>query len=150
MTSLIIETLRNELVQEVSFKLNRRYQIASIAPYLYMHNNPDGIFTLTLMKGEEVVHAFSFTSEDIKNGLNTPNNYAHLFFPLIPSTPLLLEKGNYKFILGANGLYHATSMGFLAWVKQHENLNNDVDYVLDGHSNLPLALRIKEYVEAGQ
>lgn len=146
MSTLLIETLDavDPLVQQFRLSLDTRYVIGAFIPYLYMHNAPNGIFTFSLLNADDVtVFSQSFTSADIKASLNTLNDYAHVFFPVVPSTPMILEKGLYTAKLQASGGYDQMANGFLAWIKQHEDLNNELDYTPSIDLQNPLALRLK-------
>lgn len=143
MSTLLIETLNLEpLEQEFTLKLNTRYVVGAIIPYLYMHNAPAGTFTLSILVNEVSVFSQDFTCDDIKASLDSINDYAHVFYPIVPATPLILEKGNFKVRLSADASYSAYS-GFLAWVKQHEDLSNELDYVPSTDLENPLACRLK-------
>ena len=142
MTTLVCQTLVSTLTQEIRFSQDVRYCIGSIAPYLYMHNSPAGAFTLSIKSGATTVFSQSFSSNDIKASLNTTDNYAHVFYPVVPSSPLHLERGTYSVELSASG-YASSNSSFLAWVQQHEDLNNLLDYTPVSDEQNPLALRIK-------
>jgi len=107
-----------------------------------MHNAPAGTFTLAIKRGSETAFSASFTSADIKTSLATANNFAHVFFPIVPSQPFHLDRGTYSVELSATG-YTATDASFLGWIQQHEDLNNILDYVPSGDDQNPLALRLK-------
>jgi len=141
-TTLVCQTLDAPLIQEIRLSQDVRYCIGSIAPYLYMHNAPAGTFTLAIKRGSETAFSASFTSADIKASLATANNFAHVFFPIVPSEPLHLDRDTYLVELSATG-YTATDSSFLGWIQQHEDLNNILDYVPSGDDQNPLALRIK-------
>lgn len=142
MTTLVCQTLVSTLTQEIRFSQDVRYCIGSVAPYLYMHNAPAGTFTLSIKSGSTTVFSQSFTSASIKASLDTSDNYAHVFYPIVPTNPLHLERGTYSVEIGASG-YTSTSSSFLAWVQQHEDLNNLLDYTPVSDDKNPLALRIK-------
>lgn len=142
MTTLVCQTLVSTLTQEIRFSQDVRYCIGSIAPYLYMHNAPAGTFTLSIKSGAITVFSQSFTSASIKASLGTTNDYAHVFYPVVPTNPLHLERGTYSFELSASG-YSVTNSSFLAWAQQHEDLNNLLDYTPVSDEKNPLALRIK-------
>ena len=145
MSTLQIQTIVASIEQE--FKLDpNRYHIGSLAPYLYMHNAPAGVFTFTLLKGLDILFSKTFTSADIKSSLSTVNNYAHVFYPIIPDHPVQLSGGTYTARISTSG-YSPTNSSFMAWIQQFEDLNNPYDYVLEDDNRLPLALRFKVLTE---
>jgi uncharacterized protein YfaQ (DUF2300 family) len=143
-TTLVIETLVTELSQDIRLSGKERYSIGAIIPYIYMHNAPSGTFTLSLINQAVTVFSQSFTSSDIKASIQTVNNYAHVFYPVIPTNPIQLDSGIYTVRITASG-YAPTSVSFLALIRQHEDLNNKLDYVPLTDDENPLAIRLKVY-----
>lgn len=111
-----------------------------------MHNAPSGVFTFTLLQGLNTVFSKTFSSSDIKTSLSTTDNYAHVFYPIIPDQPTQINAGTYVARITTSG-YTPTDSSFIAWIQQFENLNNPYDYVLDDDNQLPLALRFKVLTE---
>lgn len=145
MTTLLFELLEDELIHNFSLNLNRRYHIACFAPYLYMHGSPVGTFTFEILKNDLSIFSKVFNCDDIKSSLNTTDDYAHVFYPIIPEVPLQLEKGTYKAKITSED--YVSGASFLGWIKQFEDLNNELDYVPDSVEDHPLAMRIKELKE---
>jgi hypothetical protein len=143
-TKLLVETLVTgaTMSQEIRFDRVDRYNIASIAPYLYISNFPGGTFTLTLSNLSGDLFSKSFTSDDIRTSLNTVNNFAHVFYPVIPQNLLILESGTYTLKLTSDSYYN-TSSSYIGWIRQHEDLNNILDYEALSDDKNPLATRIK-------
>ena len=145
MSTLLVQKLETELAQELSYKLSDRCQIGAFYPYLYMHNAPSGTFTIELLNSDDdAVMTKSFTSADIKASLSTSNNYAHVFYPIIPTNPIQIEYGNYTIKLSASG-YSPSDSSYLGWIQQHENIQNIMDYAPAFDTQNSLAIRIKEY-----
>lgn len=144
MTTLIVETLKTELSQEIRLENQERYTIGAIIPYLYLHNSPAGTFTLEILSGVTSVFSQSFTSADIKTAIGTSDNYAHVFYPIVPQNPVQLDAGVYTIKLTAAG-YSVSGSSFLGWIRQHENLNNILDYEPVSDSENPLAVRLKVF-----
>lgn len=144
MTTLLVEPLKDTLEQRFRLKLDRRYVLASLLPYLYLHNAPAGTFTLSLLKDEFTVFSHEFTSQDVKDSLNTDNNYLHVFFPVVPINPLILGPCDFTMRLEAED-YFSTSSSSIGWIQQHEDLNNELDYIPTSDSQNPFAMRLKEY-----
>jgi hypothetical protein len=109
-----------------------------------MNNAPAGTFTLSIKSGATTLCSKSFTSADIKTSLGTVNNYAHVFYPIVFDSPSFLGRGSYDVVLSASG-YTGTNSSFIAWIQQHENLNNELDYEPLTDDENPLALRLKVY-----
>jgi hypothetical protein len=146
MTTLLVQRLSPDtpLTQELTIELSKRYHIGSLAPYLYIHNAPAGSFKFSLLRDDDSeVFSETFTSEDIKEALNTVNNYAHVFKPFIPAIKTKIEAGNYTAKLEAISGYNLTFSSFIGWVQQHEDLNNDLAYEPSNDSQNPLATRLK-------
>lgn len=144
MTNLLVETLKTELSQEIRLENQERYTIGAIIPYLYLHNAPAGTFTLEILSGVTSVFSQSFTSADIKTAIGTTDNYAHVFYPIIPQNPIQLDAGLYTIKLSAAG-YSVLGSSFLGWIRQHEDLNNKLDYVPASDDENPLAVRLKVF-----
>jgi len=145
MTTLVAQTLFNELIQEVRYNLQERKHIGCISPYLYLHNAV-GTFTFEVIKDSVTIFSKSFTPDDVKASLGTTFDYMHVFYPIIPGEPLKLEKGLYSFRLSATG-YTANSVSFIAWLQQFEDIQNEMDYIPLTSDQNSLAFRIKEYKE---
>lgn len=147
MTTLVLQKLETELIQSVRFKEGRRYNIASIMPYLLMVNAPVGTFTFSVRKGVRTIMSKEFTSEDIKISLNSGNNFAHVFFPIVPTSPLFLEEGVYQFALSSN--YSPSEVSYIGWIQAYENKQNIQDYESFSDSDNSFSFRIKFYNKAG-
>lgn len=142
MTTLVVEPLTSSISQNFTFDINERVHIGAIIPYLYLHNSPIGTFTLTLSGQNGDIYAKSFTSADIKSALNTSDNYAHVFYPVIPDEPIQISKGAYTISLEASG-YTYISNSFLGWLKQFENIQNENSYNPITVDSYPMAFRVK-------
>lgn len=144
MSTLLVNPLRTTLEQEFSLSISERSQIGSIIPYLYMHNAPSGTFTISIIADYGTAASKSFTSADIKASLDTTDNFAHVFYPVIFDSPTQLDRGTYTLRLSSSG-YSFSSSSFLGWIQQHEDLNNQLDYTPSNDGQNPLAFRIKVY-----
>jgi hypothetical protein len=141
-STLLVQMLNSELSQEFRLNIDKRYIIAGLYPYLYMHNAPAGTFTFSVLRGEDELISQDFTCSDIKTSLNTTDNYAHVFFPILPEDDLwVLDKGDYTAKISASG-YSATSSSFLGWIREYEN-PGELDYVPESDAELPMSLRAK-------
>lgn len=145
MTTLLVEPLSVLLYQEFNITDESRHPIGAVIPYIYMHNAPAGTFTFSVINNlSETILVKNFTSADLKLSIETTDNYAHVFYPIIPTNPIQFEKGSYVFTLTATG-YTKTDSSFLGWIRQHENLNNILGYVPESDGQNPLATRLKVY-----
>jgi hypothetical protein len=109
-----------------------------------IYNNPAGTFTLSVLKGSDVLYSKNFTSEEVKASLATTNNYAHVFYPIIPENSIQLEVGTYKIKLSATG-YTATTTSYLGWIRQFENIQTELDYAPADDLDKPYSMRLKIY-----
>jgi hypothetical protein len=139
--TFVVESLKSALEQNFKFSLETRYVIAAFLPYLYLHNAPDGIFSFAVLKDGEIIYSHAFNSVDIKLSLSTTNNYAHVYFPIIPTLPMVMEKGSYIARLTASN-YEATSTKFLGWIRASESVSNIIT-VPPNSLGYPLSMRIK-------
>lgn len=146
MSTLLVEELYSELNQDIAFNLDSRCHIGAIIPYIYIHNAPVGTFKLQMMKGSTLVFENIFTCDEIKASLNTSDNYAHVFYPVIPLTPTQIEKGTYTIKLSSTG-YTFTSASYLGWCRQYENVQAILDFEPENDGQNPMAMRIKIYKE---
>ncbi len=144
MTTLLVEPLITTLSQDFNLKNDTRYSIGAFIPYIYMHNAPAGTFTLSIIKSAVTVFSQSFDCTDIKTSLTTTDNYAHVFYPVIPVPDIQLDKGLYTAEISSSG-YTYSSGSFLGWIKQFEDLNNILDYTPSNDGENPLALRLKVF-----
>ena len=122
----MVQELRTTLTQDFTINLNRRYTIAGIRPYLYIHNAPAGTFTLKIKDGATELASKGFTSSQIKTELSTTDNYAHIWKGIIFDTPLLLSKGAYTIELSSSD-YSFSESSYIGWIKEFENIFNETD-----------------------
>lgn len=145
MTTLQVQTLVSELVQDFNINLDERYHLGAVIPYLYLHN-PSGTFTIEIKQGSTVISSKSLTVAQIKSAIPTTDNYAHVFTPFIFDAPVKLERGSYSLRLSASG-YSNSAASFLGWCQQFEDIQNEMDYIPFDDSENSLAFRLKIYKE---
>ena len=145
MTTLQVQTLVSELMQDFTIKLDERYHIGAIIPYLYLHNT-SGTFTFELKKSGSAIASKSLTDAEIKALIPTTESYVHVFCPFIFSNPVKIEKGEYSLRLSASG-YSNSAASFLGWCQQFEDIQNEMDYIPLDDSENSLAFRLKIYKE---
>jgi hypothetical protein len=141
-TTLVVRDLVSTLSQPFTLSNETRYSVGAFIPYLYLHNAPDGTFSLSVFSGDDELATKSFDSSDIKASLDTSDDYLHVFFPVLFDNPVQLCRGEYLLVLSASG-YAPTQSSFIGWIQQHENLNNITDYTPSGDDQNPLAFRLK-------
>ena len=147
MTTLFVATLEDELIQEIKYNLEERLHVGAFIPYLYVHNASADFFTFELSNTDGVLFEKNFTVSEMKESLGTTDNYFHVFYPIIPVNPIQLEKGEYSVRLIPGTNYTQDGSSFIGWIKQFENIQNEMDYVpLDDNSN-SYAIRYKCYKE---
>jgi len=145
-TTLVLKELITTLEQDINFNLNVRYNIGALIPYIYMHNAPAGTFTIELIKSSVTIFSNTFTSVDLKASLGTTDNYAHVFYPIVPTDTVQIERGIYTVKLSSSG-YTYNSSSFLGWCQQYVNIQGTLDYVPANYSENPLSIRVKTYKE---
>lgn len=146
MTTLIVDNFAEDETKEQGFTVSTRKRLSfgCISPYIYLHNNPAGNFTLELLKDADIILTNTFTSSDIKSALETSLNYSHVFYPVIPLTMIQLSEGDYTLKISCSG-YSPSSLSYIGWIRQFEDLNNEISYVPSSDFENPLAFRLKDY-----
>jgi hypothetical protein len=147
MTTLVLQKLETSLDQVVRFSEGRRYNIASIMPYILMVNAPSGTFTFSIIKGSRTIVSKTFTSNLIKSSLDTSNNFAHVFYPIVFDNPLFIEEGEYIFRLSTDTTH--TDSSYLGWIQAYENKQNQMNYVPFSDTDNSFSFRIKFYNRTG-
>jgi len=144
MSTLLVQTLYTKLEQEIEYTGENRVLVAAFVPYLYFHNVTGATFRFELERDSEVVFSQEFTSEDISGAVN--GQYAHVFYPIVPTNPVQLEAAVYTFRILAVSGYTAGS-SFIGWIQQHQDTQNVMDYVPTTSDKLSFAIRFKQYQE---
>ena len=147
MSTLLVETLTTELSQDIAYDSDERCSIACFIPYLYFHNAV-GSFTFEVESELGVIFSKTFTASDIKASIPTSNNYAHVFYPIIPTNPVQIQKGSFTFRLIAGSGYSVTQSSFIGWIKQHEDIQNRMSYNPASDNDNTFAIRFKMYKES--
>jgi len=148
-TTLVVNPIGASLEQEFTYNLNDRCHIGAFYPYIVMIGSPAGTFTCELVKSGDTLFSKSFTSSDVKLSLGTTDNYAHAFYPVIPDSPIQIEKGLYKLKISTSG-YSETPSSYMSWAQQFEDIQNEMSYVPSGTEQNSLAFRLKIYKEGIQ
>lgn len=144
MTTLVIEELVTTLSQEFTINSEKGILLKSIRPYLYVHNNPVGTFTVKLKQGITELFSKNFQSSDLYNALSTSNAYAHLFFNIEFDYPIHLIENTYKIELSSSG-YSFSEASYIAWIKEHENLKVPLSYSPLDDLNNPMSFELWSY-----
>lgn len=144
MSTLLASELRTELEHEVRFSQTGRIHIAGLYPYLLKFGSPAGTFTISFIKDAFTLFSKSFGAADI-----SPTLFAHTFHPVLPDNPIQIEAGLYTIKLTATG-YAFNNSAYIAWIQQHENIQNAMEYTPISDTENPLTVRIKTYKEGIQ
>lgn len=124
MSLVICQELITELEQQINFSGETKRIISGVKIGLVMYNSPSGTFNLALKDlSNNTIASKDFTSDDIKTGLNTSDNYAYLNLPLEFDNILCVKNGSYKFVLSASG-YTFSDSSFLGWIKPFQDIYN--------------------------
>lgn len=145
MTTLVIEDKIENFIHEFKLELQRRYQIAGFYPYLYLIGNPSGTFTFKINNGARDVFTKSFNASDIREVMSAPLGAIRVSFPVVPFTPMIINTGNYTARIEASD-YSPNSNSYLGWIREHENLSNEVPDQDGKAISNPCTMKIKEYV----
>ena len=144
MSTVMYQPLTTELSEIIRIENYGRHHIASICPYIFINGNPSGQFKFQILEQSTTIFEHIFTAQDVLNVMGTLNNYAHVFFPIVPENPLYLKNGNYTLKLSATG-YSFSTNSHIGWCQQFENVQNEMDYIPTNDVENPLAFRIKIY-----
>jgi hypothetical protein len=142
MSTLLVRTLYDKLEQEIEYTGTNRALMAAFIPYLYIHNVTGATFRFEIERNASVIFSQEFTSEEIN--LAVGGVYAHVFYPIVPTNPVQLEAGIYKFRIEVVSGYVAGS-SFIGWIQQHQDTQNVMDYIPEDDSQLSFAIRFKQY-----
>lgn len=123
MMKIVLDELKTTLTQK--FTTVEREQAYAIRPYLYLHNDPVGSFTISIKHGSTVLGQSTLTISEIKTEAGFADNQYHhgvfrfIFDPLV----VLQARTEYNIELSASG-YSYSDSSFIGWVKEFENLKN--------------------------
>lgn len=136
MSTILCETLEDTaLVQQVNFKAYRKHRIPGVQLRVVYYNSPVGTFNVEFKSGLDVLGSGSFTTQDIKDGRNTTDDYGYVFVPITFNNAITILPGSYTIELSSTG-YTYSSSSFMGWVKSFENLFNErEDEFVDFSSN---------------
>lgn len=105
-----------------------------------MHNSPAGTFIVNLKRDSNTIASKSFTSADIKAAMSTTDNYAHVFYPIIFNSNVMLEKGSYDIELSSSG-YTYSDAAYIGWCKEYD-IYNEFESVPSNPVDYPYGFRI--------
>lgn len=126
MSTLIVDVLETELVQGISINSSFGLNNFVFKPFLYLHGNPVGEFTLEILKDSSVVASIDFDADYIKEKMKTTDNYLYAFIPFY-FVHNSLKKGFYNFKIKTKS-YSYDPENFIAWVKEFESNYQGFDY----------------------
>lgn len=140
---VVFDTLNSKLEQRIDCTSTGRVQIAAIIPYLLVYNCQSGVFKFSVLKDSTEIFSKEFNLQDLKG--NVTENFAHIYYPLVPGNPLPFEEGEYIFRLETVSDYAATGNEFIGWIKQHEDEQLPMAYIPLGDGRKTYTIRFKEY-----
>lgn len=144
MSTLLVQTLYTQLEQEIEYTGENRVLMAAFIPYLYFHNVTGATFRFEIERDSSIIFSQEFTSSEIATAVG--GQYAHVFYPIVPTNPVQLEAAVYTFrILAVSG--YAAGASFIGWIQQHQDTQNAMDYTPTDDSQLSFAIRFKQYQE---
>jgi hypothetical protein len=144
MTTLIVKTLETEIVQPFTLT-NRRYQVAGVKSYLYVHNYPDGDFTFTILKDSVPLISKTFNINEVYDSLPSMDEFMHLFYPVNFDNGLcILSDGEYELKLTASG-YTFSDNSYLGWVKEYESIYVPFSENISTQDDYPCSFRLLDY-----
>lgn len=139
----LMDVIKDGLEQRIDCTSSNRIQIGAIIPYLYFHNLESGVFKFVLYKETSVIYEKEFSRDDIASVLT--EDFAHVYFPIVPVNPLPIEQGEYTFRIEAVSDYSPTANSFLGWIKQHEDIQLPMSYIPLSDVKNTYTIRFKEY-----
>lgn len=144
MSTLLVQTLYTQLEQEIEYTGENRVLMAAFIPYLYFHNVTGATFRFEIERDSSVIFSQEFTSSDISASVG--GQYAHVFYPIVPTNPVQLEAAVYTFrILAVSG--YTAGASFIGWIQQYQDTQNSMDYIPKDDSQISFAIRFKQYQE---
>jgi hypothetical protein len=103
MSKLLVSELVTELKQNFTVIPEKRFNLVSLYPHLYLHNEPSGSFTFTLKKSSQTIFSKTVTASQIKSSIPNAQDFSHLWYPLIPDNDIYIESGDYSLELTHSG-----------------------------------------------
>lgn len=144
MSLINVEALRaTPLIQEFKIKRNRLH-LEGIRPWLYLHNDPAGTFTLTLKDGANILDSVDFTVSDLKNGAGFADNQYHKGYFDLRLNAILHHDRLYTLELSSSGYAFAGS-SYLGWIKEFENLTNSFNEIIWTFNQKPFGYQLWGY-----
>ena len=144
MTTLVVEPLKAvDLVQEFELKVTR-LNLTAVRPYLYLHNDPVGTFTLNIKYSGNIIATADFTMAEIKSNATYNDNEFHHGFVKIDIGAVLNLGVKYEMELTSSG-YTFSESSYLGWVKEYENLTNSLSVSVSDFSENPLSFQLWGY-----
>ncbi len=144
MSTILLDELRTTLDQD--FTVSKRFNLVHIYPKLYLHNDPSGVFTLSIKESGVILSSNTFTLADIKSGAGFNDNEYHTgFFQVTLNNPVVLNKNiTYTIEISASG-YTFSESSYLGWEKEWDNYTNTFSVSITGEDQSPFAYRLWSY-----
>ena len=143
MSKLLVEELFTSISEGFTLSYTERTSLAALYPHLYIHNEPAGTFTITLKKGATNIFSKSFNVSDIKATIDSPLDYSHVWYPVIPTNPVQIDSGEYLVELTSSG-YTFSESAYIGWCRNFEEMDFKGDFgkFNDEHNDLQLRLKV--------
>lgn len=144
MTKIVVEELKTGLEQ--TFSTNYKMQINSLNYLLYKDLNPSGNFYAEIWQGGAMIaQSVAVTSLDIEASTDSTNaNWYHGYYRFIFSGIAFVNRGNFTLKLTQSG-YTFNENAYIGWVKPHDNIEIEIDYVVTEDRQNPFGVQIWTY-----
>jgi len=128
-----------------TFKINQnRLHLKAIRPWLYLHNDPSGTFTINVKDGSDLLDSVDFTINDLKVGASLNDNEYHKSFFKFDFDVILNHDRDYTIELDSSG-YTYSGSSYLGWIKEFENLTNSFDETIWTFQQKPFGYQLWGY-----
>jgi hypothetical protein len=144
MSSLVVNTIFENMEAERVYSGNGRVPLCSIIPMLYFHGVSTGSIRLIVSFDGEEIGMKELLISDIRDQLSGTGNYFYCYVPFVFDQPILVRNGEYKFKIEVPSFPNEQ---FIGWISQHEDIQTEINYNVIGDINNPLTIRFKQYRE---
>lgn len=140
---IVVEELITTLTQEI--EVTTKIQTIAIRPRIYVHNDPTGTFTFSIINNSTTIGSKSLTLAQIISGAGwAAGQYHHGFLKFEFDYPIILHPGTYNIQLSASGYAYAGA-SYLGWIRDHEDLLVEYTGTILTDLQKPLSLEMWGY-----
>ena len=145
MSTLLVEELKSGLVQGFTLDNTKRYTVSGVYPHLLVYGNPAGSFIFQLKRNTTVLFSKSYSAADMKAQIPTTDSYAHLFLSVIPDGDVMIDGGDYTFVMASVG-YTFSESNYIGWCRNFEeqDYKSEVYKFNDNTNAMKIKLKINE------